>query len=185
METLRLMHSGYSGNYQKAGDQFGAGTQTYTLRSGDTLSLYATGTEAASFAITNDPSTKDFGIIASGATLYAKGSAPANPVVDANCTYTLTNSGSQCDIDGQITDFTGGTTTNIVSGSPGANEARVTLYFTGQNPASTVLANTPTEVLDAFAPGTKMWDFKLEFGTIPNEPNQHTRTITLTAVAED
>lgn len=39
--------SGYSGLYAKSGDQFGAGTQKYTLVSGDAVSIYATGATAA------------------------------------------------------------------------------------------------------------------------------------------
>ena len=159
---------------------------TYSYTDRYLLSLYATGTEAASFDISNVPSSENLGTVGSSSTYYAFGSAPSNPVSDNQCTFTITNSGSTCDLDMKISDFTGGTTWNIVSGSPSSNEVRVTAYYSGQNPASgLILANTDAEFYDGLAAGTKKWDFKFETGTLANESNQHSATLTITAVAED
>jgi len=43
--------SGFAGFYSKSGDQFGAGSQTYILHSGDAVSIYATGTTVAATSI--------------------------------------------------------------------------------------------------------------------------------------
>ena len=45
--TIESSVSGYSGAYGKGGDQFGAGTQTYTLYDGDADSCYGTGIHIA------------------------------------------------------------------------------------------------------------------------------------------
>lgn len=144
--------------------------------------------EGDTFDISNAPSSEALGVVADSTTYYAYGSAPSNPVTDGECTFTITNNGSVAfDVDMSITDFTGGTTWNIVSGSPSTNECRVTAYYSGQDPASgLVLANTAAEFYDALAAsGTIKWDFKIEFGVLTNEANLHTATITLAAVAED
>lgn len=144
---------------------------------------------APSFDITNSPSSEDLGVVADNSTYYAFGSAPSNPVQDAECTFTVTNNGTQCDLDMKITDFTTGTTWNIVSGDPtgNSNEVRVTAYYSGQNPASgLVLANTDAEFYDALAnSATLKWDFKFETGVLTDEPNEHSATLTVTAVTED
>lgn len=143
---------------------------------------------ASLYSITNSPSSEGLGVVADSSTYYAYGSAPSNPVVDGECTFTITNAGATTfDVDMKITDFTGGTSWNIVSGSPSTNEVRVTAYYSGQNPASgLVLANTDAEFYDALAgSATIKWDFKFETGTLTDEANQHSATVTLTAVAED
>ena len=140
----------------------------------------------SSFDISNTPSSKDFGIVAVSTTYYAKGSAPNNPVEDGDCTYTLTNNGdTACDIDAHVDDFTGGVGWNI--GAPGENQARITIYYTGQNPASgLVLANTDQEVYDGLASTAHFhWDFKLETPTSVTDGVAKQTTLTLTAVAED
>jgi hypothetical protein len=132
------------------------------------------------------PTSKAFSVVAESSTYYAKGSAPSNPIQDSECTFTITNSGSQCDLDMKISDFTGGNGWNIVSSSPSTDEVRITAYYSGQNPASgLVLANTDAEFLDAFSTSsTKKFDFKMETGTF-GDGAEKTATITITAVAED
>lgn len=154
----------------------------------DWAACIATYKVAAGYSITNTPDNENIGVVADSSTYYAYGSAPSNPVQDGECTFTITNNGSLTfDIDMSISDFTGGTGWNIVSGSPGSNEVRVTAYYSGQNPASgLILSNSPQEFYDALAAsGTLKWDFKMETGVLTDEPNQHTATITITAVAED
>lgn len=157
------------------GNDWAGCVATYTVASGVTLD------------ISNTPSSENLGTVADSSTYYAFGSAPSNPVQDGECTFTVTNNGDQCDLDMKISDFTGGTSWNIVSGSPGANEVRVTAYYSGQNPASgLVLANTDAEFYDALAgSATLKWDFKFETGTLADEPNQHSATLTITATVED
>ena len=177
--------SGYSGLYSKSGNWFGSGAQTYSLNTGDTISAYATGTEAASFDISNDPSTEALGLLATSTTYYAFGSAPSNPVEDGECTFTVTNAGSACDLDMKIADFTGGVGWNI--GAPGQNQVRVTAYYSGQDPsAGLVLANTDAEFYDGLADSaTIMWDFMLESSTSHTDSANKSATLTITAVTED
>lgn len=185
--SIELDTDGGAGVWVASGDYIPCVNQAFTEAGAYfATSIYATGTESASFAISNTPDTINIGVVNDNSTYYAKGSAPSNPVDDSECTFTITNAGTTCDLDMNITDFTGGTTWNIVSGAPSTNEVRITSYWSGQNPASgLVLANTDAEFKDAFAAGTLKWDFKMETGDLAFEANQHTATITITAVAED
>jgi hypothetical protein len=144
-------------------------------------------TPAVGFNISNTPTTENLGVVADSSTYYAYGSAPSNPVVDGECTFTITNNGDAADIDIKATDFTGGTTWNLVSGAPSTNEVRVTAYCSGDNPASgVVVANTDQELYDGLASSSTIkWDFKFETGTLADEADVHTSTFTVTAVTED
>lgn len=155
---------------------------------GQPLVILEVETSGDELSIGVSPTTENLGVLANSSSYYAYGSTPSNPIVDGECTFTITNSGSTAfDVDISITDFTGGTTWNIVSGAPSSNEVRVTAYYSGQNPSSgLVLSNTPTEFYDGLAAsGTIKWDFKIETGILSSEANQHTATITLVAVVED
>jgi hypothetical protein len=142
-------------------------------------------TSAFTADISNDPSTKAFGFVVVSTSYYAKGSAPSNPVVDEDCTFTITNAGSPCDLDMKIGDFTGGVGWNIVAGVPSADEARITAYYSGQNPASgLVLANGDAEFYDSLAvAGHIHWDFKLETASLFNDGVAKSATLTITARA--
>jgi hypothetical protein len=173
-------------------------SQTYEIPAVSELGVYypysASGTGWAvcayisGYDISNAPSSENLGVVSDNSTYYAYGSASSNPVADNECTFTTTNNGSGAiDLDMQITDFTTGTTWNIVSGSPGSNEVRITAYYSGQDPASgLVLANTVAEFYDALAAsGHIHWDFKIETGVLAAEASIHAATITITATAED
>lgn len=149
--------------------------------------LYIIVTYTPSYALTNTPSSKAFGVVAVSSTYYAKGSAPSNPVQDSECTFTITNSGDQCDLDMKVSDFSGDGGWNIASSNPGANEVQITAYYSGQNPASgLVLANTDAEFKDALAAAaTLKWDFKMVTGSSFTDGSQKTGTITITARAEN
>jgi hypothetical protein len=139
------------------------------------------------FDIANDPSSEAFGIVAASSTYYAKGTPPNNPVVDGDCTFTITNNGATAiDLDMKMADFTGGVGWNIVASAPGSNEVRITAYYSGQDPsAGLVLANTDAEFYDALASSaTKMWDFKFETGTFTDGVAK-SGVLTITATAED
>jgi hypothetical protein len=162
-----------------------------TLAADRVASIYGTGTEAGGAVqdITNDPSTKAFGIINPSSSYYADGAAPSNPVGDGDCTFTITNNDPDfaTDIDMKMADFTGGVGWNIAAGAPGSNEVRITAYYSGQDPsAGLVLANADAEFIDALGAGaTKKWDFCLETGSSFTDGVAKSGVLTLTAVVED
>lgn len=140
--------------------------------------------------ISNTPTTKDFGLIQPATTCYAKGTQPNNPVVDGDCTFTITNNGSVCDIAISCTNFTGGNTWTLVSGTPTGDQIKLIAYYSGQNPASGVVLTTFNQTFKAALSGgaTLKWDFsELTGGTGSgkngtfSDPTQKTATITLTA----
>jgi len=141
---------------------------------------------ASSYSISNDPSTEALGLLAVNTTYYAFGSAPSNPVGDAECTFILTNAGIQCDLDMHVDDFTGGVGWNI-DATPEANEVKITAYYGGQNPASgLVLTNADQEFYDALGVGAHIhWDFALLTGSSFTDGVAKSATLTITAVAED
>ena len=135
------------------------------------------------FDISNSPSSKAFGVVAASSTYYAKGTAPSNPVVDGNCTFTITNNAAaavKINIHGHA--FTGGVGWTLTSGAPGSDTVRITTYYSGQDPASGVVLTTSDQTFIASLAGssTKMWDFKFETGTF-TDGTQKTGIITLVA----
>lgn len=71
------------------------------------------------YDITNAPASKAFGAVTENTVYYAKGTAPNDPVVDGDCTFTLTNTGSvPIDISTHSHDFTGGAGWTLVSDYP-------------------------------------------------------------------
>jgi hypothetical protein len=160
---------------------------TFTSADGYIISIYATGTEAATFAITNAPGTTiALGVVAVSSTYYAYGSAPSNPVTDGECSQTLTETGgSACDIDIHGHNSTGGSGMSIVSGAPGANEFRITTYKGGDNPASGLVITTSDQEFNdnLAASGHFHWDFKFETGSSFGYGNAQTTTLTVTARA--
>jgi hypothetical protein len=170
---------------QKIGNWFGAGAQTYGNVASRTTSLYATGTEAASFAITNAPGTTiALGTLAVSSSYYFYGSAPSNPVGDAECTQTLTETGgSACDIDIHGHNSTGGGGMTLTASAPGANQFRITVYKGGDNPASGLVITTSDQEFkdNLAASGHFHWDGKFESGSSFTETAAQTTTLTVTA----
>jgi hypothetical protein len=179
--------SGYSGVYRITSEKIDPGDNgSYSLLSGDCLSLYATGTETAAYSLTNAPDSKAFGVVAASSTYYAKGSAPSNPISDGECTFTITNDSAGAeDIDIKCSNFTGGVGWTL-AGSTGENQVKITAYYSGQNPASgIVLTTSDQEFYDGLAASaTIKWDFSLATGTFTDGAAK-TATITLTARAEN
>jgi hypothetical protein len=133
-------------------------------------------------AVSNDPSSKAFGTVTDSTTYYAKGTEPHNPVVDDDCTFTITNSSSVAiDLAISATNFTGGVGWTL--GVPAQNVARMTAYYSGQNPASGVVLTTSGQAFysNLATSATKKWDFKLETPTAFTDGVAKTSTITLTA----
>lgn len=135
-------------------------------------------------SLANTPASINLGTLWMERTYYAKGTAPNNPVVDGDCTFTITNDGDiTCNVTASMTDMTGGTSWNLVSSSPGADEFRMTAYYTGQNPNSgLVLTNSAQAFYNGLtASSTIKWDFKYETGTW-TDTTAKTGTLTLTAI---
>lgn len=136
--------------------------------------------------ISNTPGSEGLGILTASTAYYAYGSAPSNPVQDGECTFTITNNDSSnaVKIYASCTDFTGsGNTVELVTGSPSSDECRITVYYSGQNPASgVVLTDSNQEFVSSIAAsGTKNWDFKFEFGSCTDSSAyQKSGTLTLT-----
>ena len=137
-------------------------------------------------SLQNTPSSEDLGTAWWNKTYYAAGSAPNNPVQDGDCTFTITNDGSITEnITASMSDMTGNVTWSCVAGSPGANEFRMTLYYSGQNPASgIVLTNSAQAFYNGLAASANIsWDLKYETGTWTNgDVAQRTGNLQLTAV---
>lgn len=137
----------------------------------------------ASPSVTNSPDSKDMGTVYGGKTIYAKGTAPSNPVANGNCTFTMTNDGTVTEsVSIEATNFTGGSGWNWTAGAPGVNTIRGTFYCVGDNPANGVIISTSPQSFhtNLIASATLMWDFKLELGTSIDEV-QKSSVITLTA----
>jgi len=137
-------------------------------------------------SLTNSPPNKDFDIVQPNTTYYAKGSAPSNPVQDGDCTFTITNDGSiAIDISIRATNFIGSPSGDWILGTPDATHARLTAYYSGQNPASGLVLTTSAQAFysNLAASAMKMWDFEFETATSFADGNPKTSTITLTATA--
>jgi hypothetical protein len=134
------------------------------------------------YDIANAPDTKAFSIVAESTTYYAKGSAPSNPVVDGDCTYAITNNGS-VPIDVSITgnNFTGGVGWTL-GANVGSNVVKITVYKTGDNPASGVVLTTGGQafISNLAAAGHTHWDFRFDTGTFTDGVAKST-TIRLTS----
>ena len=119
-------------------------------------------------------------------TYYAKGSAPANPVVSGDCTFTITNTGSSSvNLAMTCTNFTGGNTWTLTSGTPSNDQIKITAYYVGQNPASGLVLTTGSQSFYSglAASGTLLWDFSELTGGTTNtfsDSTQKTGTITIT-----
>jgi hypothetical protein len=150
------------------------------------MSLWCTYTPSASYDISSSPTSKALGILADNTTYYFYGSAPSNPITDGECYFTFTNNGGQCDIDTHGHAATGGVGATLTSGAPSSNTIRITVYYSGQDPASGIILTTSDqEFRDAFAASaTLKWDGKFEIGTA-TDGEQKTLVITFTAVVED
>ena len=135
--------------------------------------------------ISNIPISVDFGVVEPNSTYYAKGTAPHSPVVDGDCTFTVTNTGGGAiDLTISGTNWTGGIGWTLVSGSPGENQIRITVYYEGQDPTSGIILSTSPQLFysNLLSSGTLNWDFKVETGTNFTDGDEKTSTITLTAV---
>ena len=165
-------------------DAFDLGNTSFIYSYADrTISLYGTGTTPTP-SLTNAPDSKALGVVAASTTYYAYGSAPSNPVSDGECTFTITNDGSiAIDVAMKASNFTGGVGWTL--GTPAENVARITSYYSGQDPASGLVLTTSDQSFysNLAASGTKKWDFKFESPTSFTDGVAKSSTLTLTATA--
>jgi hypothetical protein len=134
--------------------------------------------------ISNNVSTKDFGVVLPSTTYYAKGSAPDNPVVDGNCTYILTNNNADSAVKVNIkcSNATGGTGWTLTSDAVGQNTYKAIAYKTGDNPTGVTLTTSDQVFCSSIASsGHIHWDFQMQTGTF-TDGAQKTYVITLTGV---
>lgn len=145
---------------QYSWDEAGAGTYA--------MQYYCEYTEAAGVSITSNVSSENLGTQYMNTTIYAFGSAPNNPVEAGDCTFALTNDGaSTCNVTASMSDITGNLTLSPVSGTPGTNEFRITIYKEGDDPDNDgiVLGNDAVSFLEGMASSNVTnWDFKFETG---------------------
>ena len=184
--TVERDTTGSSGVYYKSGNQFGTGAQTYVLIAGDAISIYATGTEPATYDISNTPSSKAFGAVASGTTYWSSGAAPSGNLDDAEALFTVTAAGSAAvDVDFHGHNATEGIDCALTSSAPGANEYRVKVYKEGDAvPAGgAYLTTADAEIISNLASSATIdWEISLEIGT-PGDGVQKSGIITLTGRA--
>lgn len=147
---------------------------------GKPYGIFMATTSVVTYSVTSTPDKTFANPLAPSTSYYAYGAAPANPVDDANCTFTITNDGSGAEkIQISSTDFT-----NYALGTPDATHVRMTWYTTGDNPSLGIVVNGTAQTLIASLPiGTRMADFKLDTITANGNGAGQTATVTFTAVA--
>ena len=134
-------------------------------------------------SISNTPTTEALGMLAANSTIWAIGTAPADPLVDAGCTFTVTNDGNVAEnIAITATNFTGGVGWTLAS-TVGSNTVVMKAGKSGDAHSAMVVVLTTggANFIPALAAAaTKKWEFNLSTGTFTDGVEKST-TITLTA----
>ena len=133
-------------------------------------------------SISNTPTSEALGSLATNSTTWAIGTAPADPLTDINCTFTVTNNGSVAEnITIKATAFTGGVGWTLAS-TVGVDTVVMKAGKSGDAHAAMItVATSDTNFISALAVnGTKKWEFNLSTGTFTDGVEKST-TITLTA----
>lgn len=185
--TIERDTSGQSGYVFISGDYTASSSSGYnTSASDDASSIYATGNTGGTPDIVNAPTSKAFGVINPSSTLWASGSEPSWPLADEDAFFTVTNNGSiAVDISANITDWTGGVGWTNVSGSPGENQTRFSIFVEGDGSTDnvTITAGTPANIISSLAASADIdWEIRLETGTFTDGVGK-TMTVTLIASA--
>ncbi len=155
------------------------------LSESDFDSIYTEGVGAAEPDISNDPDSKDFGNVAENSSYWSYGSAPTWPLNDTECYFTVTNNGSSAvNISIRATNFTGGVGWTLVTGVPGLNEARLTVWEDGDGEGDGINLTTSDSGFISNLAGTssKKWELRLTTGTFSDGVGKSS-TITLTATS--
>ena len=134
-------------------------------------------------SISNTPTTEALGMLAANSTIWAIGTAPADPLVDAGCTFTVTNNGNVAEnIAITATDFAGGVGWTL--GTPAQNVVRLKAGKSGDalETDMVTLTTSPQAFISSLAgSATKKWEIKMETPTSFTDGVTKTSTITLTA----
>ena len=179
--------SGGAGYWSYYGERKDPGdSATFTLNSNYLISIYATGTEIATYDISNAPSSKAFGAVAAGTTYWSSGSAPDGNLDDAEALFTVTAAGSAAvDIDFHGHNATEGIDCTLTSSAPGSNEYRVKVYKEGDAvPAGgAYLTTSDAEIISNLASSATIdWEISFTIGT-PGDGVSKSAIITLTGRA--
>ena len=134
-------------------------------------------------SISNTPTSEALGMLADNSTTWAIGTAPADPLIDAGCTFTVTNDGNVAEnIAITAIDFTGGVGWTLAS-TVGSNTVAMKAGKSGDAHAAMVVV-MPTGgtnfISSLAAAATKKWEFNLSTGTFTDAVAKSS-TITLTA----
>jgi len=140
--------------------------------------------------ISNDPSSKAFGIVSSNSSYWSKGglNPPTWPLGDGDCFFAVTNNSSGAvNISIKATNFIGGDGWRLVSTDPpwNDNEVRLKAGKSGDLLETNMVTLTTSDLPFITAPGlgaglSKKWEIKLETGTFTDGAPKSS-TITLTA----
>ena len=134
-------------------------------------------------SISNTPTTEALGMLAASSTTWAIGTAPADPLVDAGCTFTVTNNGNVAEnIAITATDFGGGVGWTLAS-AVGVDTVVMKAGKSGDAHAAMVVVATTggaNFISSLAAAATKKWEFNLSTGTF-TDGVEKSSTITLTA----
>jgi len=135
-------------------------------------------------ALTNSPSSEPLGTVAASSTIWASGSTPADPLVDAGCTFTITNTGSVAElIQIKGSNFTGGVGWTLAA-TVGENTVVIKAGKSGDAHAAMIALTTTNQtfITSLASSATKKWEFNLQTGTF-TDGVEKSGTITLTASA--
>ena len=134
-------------------------------------------------SISNTPTSEALGSLATNSTTWAIGTAPADPLTDAGCTFTVTNDGNVAEnITIKATNFTGGVGWTLAS-TVGVDTVVMKAGKSGdaQSAMVVVMPTGGANFISALAVnGTMKWEFNLSTGTFTDGVEKST-TITLTA----
>jgi len=135
-------------------------------------------------SISNTPTSEALGLVAENSTTWAIGPAPADPLVDAGCTFTVTNDGEVAvNINIQATDFTGGLGWTLASTVGEATVVMKAGKLGDAHTAMIVLTTSSEAFISSLATTSSMkWEFNLQTGTFTDGVLK-TNAITLTATA--
>ena len=132
--------------------------------------------------ISNSPSSKAFGIVATSTTYWSNGSAPSFPLTDGDAYFTITNNGDQCSITIASTNFTGGVGWTL--GTPAENVVRLTAFKEGDGSGDgKVLTTSPQAFISGLTTNID-WELKMETPTSTTDGAEKTATITLAATLD-
>ena len=140
---------------------------------------------AVAVDISNLPTSKNFGLVAENSSYWSFGTAPTWPLDNTECYFTVTNNGSGAvNISIKATNFSGGVGWTLVTGVPGQNEARLTVWEDGDGEGDGIYLTTTDAafISNLAASSSQEWELRLETGTFTDGVGKSS-TVTLTATS--